>query len=96
MTEITGRFDTPNGSKYLQQLCKHFAHRTETSFTDIEGSVRFDFGTAHLSADAASLSVRFALDTAESEERARMVIDKHLARFAFREGFERMDWLGGD
>jgi hypothetical protein len=92
MPQLNGHFDTPNGPKYLQQLCKHFAHKTEARFTETEGRVSFGFGTAHMSADDAGLSVRFDLDAADTEDRARMVIDKHLARFAFREGFEHMTW----
>ncbi len=92
MTDLNGQFDTPNGSKYLQQLCKHLAHKTDTTFTETAGTVSFAFGTAHLSADRDGLRVRFTLREPGSEARARMVIDKHLARFAFREGFEQMVW----
>ena len=31
------RFETPNASKYLQQLCKHFGHRVEETHTETEG-----------------------------------------------------------
>ena len=92
MTQLTGQFDTANGSKYLQQLCKHFAHKIEVTFSETKGTIRFEFGTAHVAADGVGLTVRFDLDSPDTEDRARMVIDKHLARFAFREGFEHMVW----
>ena len=33
----TGTYATPNGSKYLQQLCKHFAHKAEVTFDSLSG-----------------------------------------------------------
>lgn len=94
MHVITGSFATRNGSKYLQQLCKHFAHKREVEFSETEGTCGFDFGKAYLSADDSGLTVRFELDGTEHTDRAHTVIDKHLQRFAFREDFEGMTWDG--
>lgn len=33
----TARLETANASKYLQQLCKHFAHKVEVRFDETEG-----------------------------------------------------------
>lgn len=92
MYQITGKFATPNGSKYLQQLCKHFAHKIEVENDETSGNIRFPMGTARLSADEAGLTVHFDLEKAEDSERAQSVIDKHLERFAFREDFKTMSW----
>ena len=35
--DVTTSIATSNGSRYLQQLCKHFAHKIETSFTPEQG-----------------------------------------------------------
>ncbi|WP_204115219.1 DUF2218 domain-containing protein [Shimia biformata] len=92
MQELTGTFATPNGSKYLQQLCKHFSHKINVEYSETEGVCSFPMGQAFLSADADGLTVRFELEDAETVDRARSVIDSHLARFAFRENFETMAW----
>lgn len=92
MTDLTGTFSTPNASKYLKQLCKHFGHKIETSWTDTEGTCKFDMGPAFLTADAEALTVRFALTDPAQVARARDVIDRHLERFAFREEFKGLDW----
>ncbi|MGI3186799.1 DUF2218 domain-containing protein [Nioella aestuarii] len=92
MPQITGHFDTPHASKYLQQLCKHFGHKREVSFDDTTGRVSFDFATAHLEATRERLTVTLDLSDANDADRGRHVIDKHLERFAFREGFEKMMW----
>ena len=92
MLELIGKFDTPNGSKYLQQLCKHFGHKIEVSHTEHDGTCHFMMGPAYLRADDTSLSVRFELTSPDQLEAARGVIDSHLKTFAFREGFTQMDW----
>lgn len=84
-----GRFETTNASRYLQQMCKHFAHKLPVEFDAGKGRIEFGFGTAILAADDIALTVEIGTD---DPGRARMVIDKHLARFAFRENFEHMDW----
>ncbi|PHP26592.1 DUF2218 domain-containing protein [Limimaricola cinnabarinus] len=89
-----GRFRTPNASRYLQQLCKHFAHKVEASYGTHDGRVAMPFGPLRLTATDEELIVRLSVETAEARDRARAVIDDHLARFAHREGFERMAWHG--
>ncbi len=92
MHVTTGTFATANGPKYLQQMCKHFAHERSVEYTETEGSVRFPMGTAHLTADDAGITVRFELENDDAFEAAQHVIDSHLERFAFRESFTGMDW----
>ncbi|EYD74902.1 hypothetical protein Rumeso_03543 [Rubellimicrobium mesophilum DSM 19309] len=92
MTRITGTYETPNASRYLQQLCKHFGHKVEASFDETSGTIAFPAATATLAATSSALSV--ALDVQDPGQVARMreVIDSHLKRFAFREEFEGMAW----
>lgn len=87
-----GRFETPNASRYLQQLCKHFGHKIEASFDERQGQIVFPFGPVNLSANETELVVEVTVDNAEDLARGRDVIDKHLERFAFREEFKQMDW----
>lgn len=92
MHKLEGHFATPNGSKYLQQLCKHFSHKIDVEFTETEGTATFAFGAAHLIADKSGLTIRFELEEADTLPSAKGVIDSHLERFAFREDFKNMDW----
>lgn len=79
------RIETAKASGYLQQLCKHFGHKLETSFTPEAGSISFPFGTASLAADAACLTMTAQTDSSEDLERLKRVLASHLERFAFRE-----------
>ncbi|GAA0307268.1 DUF2218 domain-containing protein [Rhodovulum strictum] len=90
----TGTFATANASRYLQQLCRHFAHKVEVSFDAASGRAALPPGPATFSADAQGLRAQVTADTPEALEQARRVVDSHLARFACREGFERMEWRG--
>ncbi|WP_238368647.1 DUF2218 domain-containing protein [Mesobacterium pallidum] len=88
----SGRFDTEHGSRYLQQLCKHFAHKIEVSFDAHDGTLALMTGPVRLHADDTGLVAEVTAEDDAGLERARHVIDKHLERFAFREAFTGMDW----
>ncbi|MFY0634113.1 MAG: DUF2218 domain-containing protein [Vannielia sp.] len=88
----TGRFSTKLASKYLQQLCKHFAHKIEVRFDEISGEAALPVGPAVLKAEPDALVVTISAADEEGLQRARGAIDNHLVRFAFRENFEKMDW----
>ena len=88
----TGTFATAHASKYLQQLCKHFAHKVEVQYDAHRGTVALPLGPAELTADPNSLTVTVSAPDAEGIGRAQSVIDRHLVPFAFREAFEKMNW----
>lgn len=88
----TGRFETSNASKYLQQLCKHFSHKLEVSYDETTGEIALPTGGCRLHADPDALRVHLDAADAVAMQRARGIIDSHLARFAFREDFSAMKW----
>lgn len=88
----TGVFATPNASKYMQQLCKHFAHKIEVEFDEETGKVALPTGPVALNAKDDALLVEITGADEAGLLRARAIIDDHLARFAFREDFKGMDW----
>ncbi|MFV0335050.1 MAG: DUF2218 domain-containing protein [Tropicimonas sp.] len=92
MLKTTGHFETALGSRYLQQICKHFGHKVEASFDERQGSIRFPFGNVALTTDATRLTIAITAGTEEALATGRNVIDSHLERFAFREAFAGMDW----
>lgn len=85
MSNSIARIPTERASIYLQQLCKHFAHKIPVTFTPEQGQITFSLGICRLEASDGVLVLR-----AEAEDDARLtqlqgVIDKHLIRFAFRD-----------
>ncbi len=76
---------TASASRYLQQLCKHFAHKLPVTFDEHAGSITFAIGECGLAADDGALTIT-ATSPGEAElEQLKDVIIRHLVRFAFRE-----------
>ena len=91
LTQI-GTFPTAHAGKYIQQLCKHFAHKVEVSHSDTEGRAALPPGEAVMVASEATLTITVSGVDADALKLARAIIDSHLERFAFRDGFKTMDW----
>lgn len=85
------RIATPQASRYLQQLCKHFAHKLPVSFDPAAGQISFPFGEARLRAEEGALLILAAAGTAEDLARLQEVVGSHLLRFAFRDDLT-IDW----
>lgn len=82
---------TPQASRYLQQLCKHFAHKRPVAFDETAGRIEFTIGTCRLEAGEAIL--RLMLDAPQAADMPQLqdVVVRHLERFAFREMLA-VDW----
>jgi hypothetical protein len=85
---------TPNASRYLQQLCKHFAHKRPVTFDERSGRIMFDMGECRLIADDGVLNL--SLSSSDDAQMAQLqdVVARHLVRFAFREEL-KIDWQRG-
>ena len=95
MQKEIGTFQTEHASKYLQQLCKHFAHKIEVEYDAEKGFASLPPGPACMKALDNELRVEISGETDQALMVSRSIIDKHLIRFAFREEFEAMDWQPG-
>lgn len=92
MIESTAHVKTDAGAKYLVQMCKHFAHNVEVTYSDTHGECRFDGGVAIFDADAQGLHLVVKARSEESLVWAQSAISSHLLRFAFRENLEAPVW----
>lgn len=82
---------TANGSRYLQQLCKHWSHKFETNFTTERGSIDLPLGRVEMEAGPDRLDVSLAAAPGQ-EEKMRQVFEDHINRFAFREAPLPFEW----
>ena len=85
MMQSEARVATERASRYLQQLCKHFAHKLPTSHTPQEGRIEFGVGVCALQAEPETLILTADAPDAESLDRLEGVVARHLERFAFRD-----------
>lgn len=96
---------TESGSKYLQQLCKHWSHNLKVEFDQARGTVVFprDARGADWPGDAlvtmtagdTILECRIDASAPGQLEALKDVLARHLDRFAFREAPLGFDWQDG-
>ncbi|MCV0425719.1 MAG: DUF2218 domain-containing protein [Roseibium sp.] len=85
MNIVSSTAETASASKYLQQLCKHFAHKVPAEWDTKRGEVSFPFGICRMEATESRLMIRCETDESHKMARMKSVIDSHIERFAWRE-----------
>jgi uncharacterized protein len=98
----TAQVPTQSGSKYMQQLCKHWAHNLSVEFTPEKGTVIFpkdargaDWpgdGLVTMIAHGDTLECRIDATSAGQLEGLKGALARHLDRFAFREAPLTFEW----
>lgn len=76
---------TTHASRYLQQLCRHWAHKFETDFDPTRGRIVMPLGEARLAATDDTLVIDLAATDAANMTTFQEVVVSHIQRFAFRE-----------
>ena len=102
MPSAIAKVPTANASRYLQQLCKHWSHNLAVEFDATQGSVVFprdargaDWpgdGLFTMTATSESLDCRIEASISGQLEGLKGAVERHLNRFAFREGELVFDW----
>lgn len=90
--DITGRVKTPNGGKYVRQLCKHWSHKLETQVDGDTGIVTFPTAVVRMVADDEGITIAITGANRADVERLTDVVARHIDRFAFREAPLAYDW----
>ena len=98
----TAMVPTESGSRYLQQLCKHWQHNLTVEFTPERGTVTFprdargaDWpgeGVVTMIAHPDTLECRIDATASGQLEGLQGAVARHLDRFAFREAPLAFDW----
>jgi hypothetical protein len=98
----TVRVPTTNGSRYLQQLCKHWSHNLAVTFDPTHATVTFprdargaDWpgdATLTMQADGDGLDCRIEASAAGQLDALKGAVARHLDRFAFREAPLNFNW----
>jgi len=95
MAVSTARIATPNGRRYMTQLCKHWAHKFKVAYDETQGLVPFGPDSrCRMAADAEGLTLTLEVEESGQMERMQGVVIDHLKRFAFREDLGDVAWTG--
>lgn len=89
---LTAKVPTTNGSRYLQQLCKHWSHKFDVDFDAQQGVIAFPMGCIRMAAGTDAFTVTIEPEEGADVERFKQVVADHLDRFAFREAPLPFDW----
>jgi hypothetical protein len=105
MNSAIASVPTSSGSKYLQQLCKHWSHNLIVEFTPDHGTVIFPKdargadhpgdGLVIFDAGAGALQVRIDASSPAQLDGLKGAVARHLDRFAFREAPLAFEWREG-
>ncbi|MCA1909258.1 MAG: DUF2218 domain-containing protein [Magnetospirillum sp.] len=76
---------TAAASRYLSQLCKHFAHKIPVEHDAVSGRADFPWGSCRLAAQDGVLRLELDAQDELSLARIKAVVEDHLVRFAWRE-----------
>lgn len=92
MLRASATATTQLADRYLNQLCKHFAHKIPATAENGEGRIEFPFGVADLQASGATLNLSVVASSLEDLKKMQKVVEDHLLRFAFREDLAALNW----
>jgi uncharacterized protein len=102
----TALVPTASGSKYMQQLFKHWAHNLTVEFDATKGTVIFpkdargaqwpDQGVVTMTAQGDGLLCHIYASAAGQRDGLKSALARHLDRFAFREAPLTFDWVDVD
>lgn len=92
MPETLARVPTQRAARYLQQLCKHWAHRFEVDFKPDHAVVVLPEARLTLNAFPEALEILLQGESLEGVLRMRDVVQSHVDGFAFREAPLKFTW----
>lgn len=91
MPQSQAYVQTVNASRYLMQLCKHFAHKITVEYDKQNGHAIFPWGTCDMRAEEGLLILTCTGEDEAALARVQDVVHTHLVGFSFREK-PSIDW----
>lgn len=96
---------TPKAGKYLQQVCKHWAHNLDVTFDSEKGRIIFpkdargadwpDEAVVKFETKPNHLTCQIKASAEGQRDGLKGAVERHIDRFAFREGALTYNWNDG-
>lgn len=94
MLQAHARIPTDKASRYLAQLCKHFAHKVDVDWSDDRGQADFGMGCCDLAVSGSELCLTCSSPTEDGLETVKRIVAGHFERFAWRDKLT-VSWQAG-
>src|SRR5512139_1295452 len=95
MDSITGEATTPDASRAMKRLCRHWSHKYEVQFDDSSGVIQLNDVRLTMHAADDRLTVTLANPAGEVPQRLLGVVNEHLQRMA-GDPLLQLRWFGRD
>lgn len=82
MIRLQAQVTTPNASRYLNRLCKHFSHKIDATWNGEQGDLQFESGHCQLTVASDQLRMICTATTADKAQQVAGIVGGHLTRFA--------------
>ena len=96
------KIPTVHAGKYLQQVCKHWAHNLDVTFDSEKGKIIFpkdargadwpDRAIVNFKATPNHLTCQIIASAKGQRDGLKVAVERHIDRFAFREGSLAYNW----
>ena len=97
MLKAVAKLETDRPVRYMQAMCKHFAHKISVECGDRESFAHLPDGVLSMTAaDERTLVFEVTAENLQKLLKTRYVVDAHIVRFAFREKLFGLDWTTQD
>ena len=91
--KAVARLETERASRYIQAMCKHFAHKIEVEYDEQRGRAKLPEGELLMTVGGdGALQFEVTAPDVQGLLKSRYTVDAHIVRFAFREGLLGLDW----
>ena len=80
MPQTRANVATPNASKYLRRLSKHWSHRFEVKYDDTQAVIDFGTSRCEMTANETHLLINLVFSAGEDVAELEAVVAEHLQR----------------
>lgn len=88
----TSTINTNSPSKYINRLCKHFAHKVSVQYDENSGEILFDMGKGTIAKTDDGLILTAEANTDENLAIIIDIMDRHFVRVAWQEALT-LNWV---
>lgn len=85
MIKAVSNISTTQGNRYIIKLCKHFARKVESHYSENKGHTQFPYGVCEMESTDTTLTFRISAESEKGLEGVKRVLESHLIMFAPKE-----------